>query len=185
MQFHEAGEKAVSQRSSNCTLGKHIPRFASFACQHGFPTFLFFFVCVFCMEKRFSLFFLFLFFVCVLCLATQFSYFLCFVCLFVFFACQLDFLVVYFLILLFCLCNPHRTAGFYPLDQSLCVPDLGYCLRCCFCRQIILLRFSISFSDFQQDIQDHRTLNENLNHCTAFERAIRRMPRNKLISCFK
>ena len=89
-----------------------------------------------------------------------------------------------FFVCLFCLCNPRRTAQFYPLDQFLRVPYLGYSLRCCFCRQIILLRFSITFSDSQLDIQDHRTLNENLNHCTALERAIRRMPRCKWISCF-
>ena len=82
--FYEAGKKAVSQRSSSCALDKHIPRFASFACQHGFLTFCIFFVCL-----------------CSLLGNTVLS-------LFTFF----------FLLSQFCLCNPRRTAQFYPLYQS-------------------------------------------------------------------
>ena len=97
-----------------------------------------------------------------------------------FFVWQQDFLIVFHPILLFCLCDPRITAQFYLQDQYLRVPDIGYSLRYCFCRPIILLRFSITFSDFQLDIQDDRTLNENLNHCTALERAIRRMPKKQV-----
>ena len=54
------------------------------------------------------LLFVFSLFVCVLCLETRLSH------------CLLS-----YLIFLSCLCNPRRTAQFYPLDQSLRVPYLG------------------------------------------------------------
>ena len=90
-------------------------------------------------------------FVCVLCLATRFYH------------CLLSFF--YFLSLV---CVIHE-------EQRNSIPytNLGYSLRWCLCRQILLLlrfsitllRFSNTFSDFQLDIQDHKTMNENLNHC--------------------